>query len=124
MSGGYIPHRDEITYVTKQDDERRRKAESDRAAKLIADRKAREAEQEKARETAAREQGRQELERYETEARASLLASGGSAADFARIWPDLKASYLKEKALERMSSKERRAAAMYERLKAGWTPRL
>jgi hypothetical protein len=120
-----IPMSHEISVVTPADIERQRRVEQARAAKLIEDRKRREQERERARIDAEREAGREALEAYEAEVRASVLASGGSEADFSRLWPDLKARYLAEKAAERMTARKRRVAEIADRMKAaGGVPRL
>jgi hypothetical protein len=119
-----IPMANEISVLTPADMERQRRVDSERAARMISDRKAKEAERERARIAAEREQGAAELDAYREQARAALLASGGTSADFEREWPTLKGEYLRRRATERMTAKERRVAEIKDRMRAaGGVPR-
>jgi hypothetical protein len=95
------------TRVTKEELARAREAETARLAMAIADREAKEAAARAERERIAAEQGAAELDAYRERARAAILSSGGSAADFEKSWPDLKLEYLKEQARSRMTHHER-----------------
>ena len=112
----YIPLAYEVREQTLEEAEQRRAAASATAQKLIDDRLAREAEQAAARDRLDAERGAAELDAYRTEARASMRASGGSSADFERLWPELRGDYLKARALQRMGARERRAEEMYRKM--------
>jgi membrane protein involved in colicin uptake len=113
----YLPLAGEVRMLTPADEERRRRIESERARELIERRHKEEAEREQARVAAERERGAAELDLYETQARESVLASGGTAENFRRLWPDLKSRYLADRAVERMGARERRVSELYARMK-------
>ena len=119
----FIPFADGISTISPAEDARRQKAASDAARQLIDELRAKEAEQAAARDRLDAERGQAELDGYRTEARASMRASGGSSADFDRLWPELKSDHLKARALERLGAKGRRVQELYERMTGGQTPR-
>jgi hypothetical protein len=52
------------------------------------------------------ERGQLELDHYRDQARAAILSSGGTSADFERLWPDLRAAYLKDTAEAKLTSQQ------------------
>jgi hypothetical protein len=99
-------------------------AEHARLAQAIKDREQREAEARAERERIAAEQGAAELDAYRERARAAVLSSGGSSADFEKTWPDLKLEWLKEQARSRMTHHERLVERakdeLRERMRGQW----
>ncbi len=53
------------------------------------------------------ERGQLELDHYRGQARAALLSSGGTSADFERLWPELRAEHLKETAESKLTAQQR-----------------
>lgn len=104
--------------VTPEQLNRAREAESARVLAGIEARQKREAAEARAKERAEQERGRAELDRYEVEAKAAYLASGGDSGGWLGVWSKLKTEYLADRARERMTGPERRVAAMAEKLRA------
>jgi hypothetical protein len=116
----YIPLSHEVREQTPQEIEQRRAAASAASQKLIDDRIKREAAQQAARDAADRERGAAELGAYRERSLAAVLAAGGTPSDFEqRVWPDMKAEYLKARAVEGMTARERRVEELYQRMKGG-----
>jgi len=55
----------------------------------------------------AAEHGARELETYREAARGAILGSGGSAADFERLWPELRSARLKGQAETKLTAHDR-----------------
>jgi hypothetical protein len=106
------------TFITPQQVNAAREAESARVWAAIEGRQKREAEEQRAKERREQEQGRAELDAYETEAQAAWLASGGDATGFARNWPKLRDEHLAERARERLTGRERDIEARVEKARA------
>jgi len=78
-----------------------------RINRAVEARLAREDEQRAERERLAQERGQLELDHYRGQARAALLSSGGTSADFERLWPELRAEHLKETAESKLTAQQR-----------------
>ena len=118
---GYVvgPNGEHIATTTATPDQlaEGREREAARIAKAVDARKREEAEAKAARERALHELGAAALAEYEESCRQNVLRSGGTAADFARVWPDLKADYLKRRAAEGPAILERAKDELRERMR-------
>jgi len=79
-------------------------AETARIERAVEAREAREADARAKQAQLDAEHGAAELESYREQARAAILGSGGSAADFERLWPELRAARLKDQAESRLTA--------------------
>ncbi len=94
------------TTITREQLAAAGEAERERIDRAVEARLAREDEQraEQARRDA--ERGQLELDSYRDQARAAILGSGGTSADFERLWPELRAEHLKETAESKLTSQQ------------------
>ena len=84
-----------------------RAAELERINRAVADREAREAAACASREASQAELGAAELAEYRERASAAWLGSGGTWAEFADAWPEIKRRHLAEQAKTKMTARER-----------------
>jgi len=113
------------TSVTPEQMAEARVAETARITKAVEAREQQEAAARAERERIAAELGQAELEDYREAARAAIMGSGGSAGDFERLWPELRAARLKDQAVSTLTAharlveqtkQEMRASGRYSKL--------
>jgi hypothetical protein len=105
--GEMIPHVDNLRTISREEDEARRRRESEKAAELIRTHNEQVAAEAKRREQAAHARGLAELEEYREQCRRAFLDASGTVDEFGKSWPEMKAEYLKRAAVERLTAADK-----------------
>ncbi len=95
------------TTITREQLAAAGEAERERINRAVEARLAREDEQRAEQARLDAERGAAELDAYRDQARAAILGSGGTSADFERLWPELRSAHLKDTAESKLTSQQR-----------------